>query len=61
MISWMLMVVTAGAIMIDDVKLTPMTEVQCKTAVKQLAPLKGKMAAVCVGPDGQSFGFEDIE
>jgi hypothetical protein len=37
-----------------------MPEQQCREALAQMAPLREQIAAVCVGPDGQSITWQDL-
>jgi hypothetical protein len=60
MTTWILLIALGGWGSVSDFKSIPMTELQCRQAITQLKPLKGKMGAVCIGTNGEKFGFEDV-
>ena len=56
MVNWLFVVVVASSLSaVGEVKITPMTEAQCRAAVDLMRPLKGKLGAACVGPDGSTY------
>jgi hypothetical protein len=58
---WTLLVILGGLVGgVSEMKHITMTEPQCKSAVKLLEPLKRHLAAACVGPHGEAFGFPDV-
>ena len=61
MTTWIFLIALGGWGTVSDFKSIPMTELQCKQAVTQVKPIsKGRLGAVCVGPNGEKFGFEDV-
>jgi hypothetical protein len=58
---WNLIIVIVGTIGINDVKHVQMTGDQCKAAVTELVAFRLSLAAGCVGPNGETFTFEDVK
>lgn len=56
---WILLVVVAGIGGADVIHI-PMTEPQCREAVRQLHPLEKRLQAACLGPNGEVFSFLDL-
>lgn len=62
MITWILIIVTGnGFAGVSDVKHIRTTELQCKEIVRQMKPLRGRLGALCVGPNGEHFSLDDVE
>ncbi|MBZ9943495.1 hypothetical protein LB533_20625 [Mesorhizobium sp. BR1-1-13] len=57
---WFLIIAIGGFAGVSDVKTIGMTQAQCREAVTQLLPLRSALGAVCVGPNGEKFTFEDV-
>lgn len=53
--AWLLMVVIVNLAGVSDVKIVPMTELQCRLSINVLKPVKDRVGAVCIGPEGQFF------
>lgn len=58
---WILLIAIGGFNGVSDVKHVEMTGEQCRQAVVQMKPLSRAIGAVCVGPNGEKFGFEDAQ
>ena len=56
---WILIIAIGGFSGVSDVKTVQMTQEQCRQAVVQMLPLRSALGAVCVGPNGEKFTFED--
>lgn len=57
--TWILVIVIGGWATISDVKTIPMTEQQCKAAVREMAKTTG-LGVGCFGPDGQKITGADV-
>lgn len=57
--SWILVIIMGGLLGASDIKFVSMTEKQCKKSVDLFRPLKGKVGAGCVGPNGESYTLDD--
>lgn len=57
--NWILVIIVGGVLGVSDVKFLPMTEQQCKKTVDLLRPLKGKLGAGCISPNGGSYTLDD--
>lgn len=58
--TWLLIVTLGGFTGVSDMKQTFVTEMQCKAAVRKLYPLRRAAQALCVGPLGETFTFDDV-
>ncbi len=60
--NWILIIAVGGFLTnISGVDHISMTERQCKETIRQMASIRGQIGALCVGPHGEKFGFEDVE
>ena len=59
--NWVLFVVIGGIMGVSDIRTVSMSEPQCRASVKMLAPLKNRISAGCVGPNGETFIFKDVK
>jgi hypothetical protein len=60
--NWILVIFLAGSnVAVSDVKNITMTEPQCKTVVREMSTSPELAVAICVGPNGELFSFEDAK